>query len=281
MHRRDLASPAIVNALPGHCMRADAPADLRTLARVLQRHVKPSAVISHETAAELIGLPLPVELMRAGGALIHCTLAGEASAKAGGRVVVHVRAALPSFRHRGITLAQPLVVVQQIAGKVSHVDLVACVDALVGGKCDVAPVRLADARKAAERLKGQGAAAVRRAAADARERVWSPMETRTRLLLLGHGYPEPATNREIRDPVTGQRYYIDLAYPQWRIAIEYDSDDHRVDKKRWQKDLHKNQVLHQAGWTVLRISIADYRNPRHFLRRLDAALTQAQGPGCV
>src|SRR5699024_11118010 len=36
------------------------------------------------------------------------------------------------------------------------------------------------------------------------------------------GWPPPALNHEIVDPATGIVYYVDLAYPQQRIAIEYD-----------------------------------------------------------
>lgn len=35
-------------------------------------------------------------------------------------------------------------------------------------------------------------------------------------------------------------------------------------------------MLHQLGWVVLRISIADVRSPQRFLRRLRAAIERAQ-----
>ena len=110
------------------------------------------------------------------------------------------------------------------------------------------------------------------------ENVWSPMETRTRLLLTRRGYPLPVANLRVDDPDTDWHGCIDLAYPQWRIAIEYDSEAHRLDRALWQKDLHKNQVLHQQAWSVLRISVADLVAPEHFLQRLDAAISRAGAP---
>src|SRR5699024_9562274 len=46
MHSRDLASDRMTRAVPGFFMRADAPADLRAIAEVVQRYVRPGAVIS-------------------------------------------------------------------------------------------------------------------------------------------------------------------------------------------------------------------------------------------
>lgn len=74
VHSRLLASPALVRVMPGCCMRADAPASLAEIARVLQTHVVPRSIISHGTAGELLGLPFPTPLTRAGGSLLHCSL---------------------------------------------------------------------------------------------------------------------------------------------------------------------------------------------------------------
>src|SRR5690625_5659246 len=93
------------------------------------------------------------------------------------------------------------------------------------------------------------------------------METKVRLMILARGYPEPVPNLEFIDPATGIVYYVDLAYPQWKIAIEYDGQGHWDDKQQWEKDLHKNEVLHDQAWKVLRIAIADYMEPETFLDR--------------
>ena len=105
------------------------------------------------------------------------------------------------------------------------------------------------------------------------------METKVRLMILARGYPEPVPNMEFIDPATGIVYYVDLAYPQWKIAIEYDGQGHRDDKQQWGKDLHKNEVLHDQAWKVLRIAIADYMEPETFFQRLDAAITE-RGQTC-
>lgn len=121
-------------------------------------------------------------------------------------------------------------------------------------------------------LRGRGARALRTALPDVRERSWSPMETRSRLQMLRRGFPEPALNVPVLEEPTGIEYYIDLASRAEMIAIEYDSEDHRKNRKTWQKDLNKTDVLHEAGGKVVRATIADHHRPKAFFARLADAL---------
>ncbi|PMC75073.1 MULTISPECIES: endonuclease domain-containing protein [unclassified Brachybacterium] len=271
MHTRVLASDQILAPLPGFVTRADAPADLRTTVRALQKYVVPGAPISHVTAAEYLGLPLPAGLTHADGEPLHCAVERRGGQKATARIRLHESHPIVAFDHRGVNLFHPVRVLQQLSRRFSREDLVICVDALVTtGQGCVMPWALEDVRRMAGQLRGAGARAVVAATAEAREGVWSPMETRARLLLIDSGLPEPVPNLKVRDPSTGRHYYVDLAYPAERIAIEYDSDFHRVDRTQWQKDLSKDAALRRMGWRVLRISIADIRRPQAFLRALHA-----------
>lgn len=74
------------------------------------------------------------------------------------------------------------------------------------------------------------------------------------------------------ESATGSMFYIDLAYPEEKIAIEYDSEEHRKNRELWQRDLSKTDVLHEAGWKVVRATIADHRRPQAFFARLWDAL---------
>ena len=77
------------------------------------------------------------------------------------------------------------------------------------------------------------------------------------------------------DPVTGIAYFVDLAYPCERIAIEYDGADHLTDADRVKRDHRKSAVLHAEGWTVLRVYAEDLHDPRDLLLRLDHAFAAA------
>ncbi len=277
MHPRVLASSAIVMPLPGMCARADSPVELISAARALQNRVRPGTVISHTTALELLGLPLPRRHRWQHGEPLHSRAASDQGRSRTRRIIVHGPRSAPRFRWKGVELYHLLIALQDCARLLSSDDLVVCIDALAGSKAELT-IPLPEIRAFSQRLRGRGGEAVRQAAQSAVENVWSPMETRARLFLTRRGYPLPVANLRVDDPDTDWHGYIDLAYPQWRIAIEYDSEAHRLDRAQWQKDLHKNQVLHQQGWSVLRISVADLVAPEHFLQRLDAAISRAGAP---
>lgn len=271
-HSRLFTSGTLLRVLPGCYTRADAPASLHEIARVLQVRRMPGATISHESAAELLGLPLPMHLTRAGGALIHCR------SGAGGRVrrgrLVHAHPSDPPLRYRvrGLLVSHPVVVLQELTARMTHDERVIALDALAGRGTAIPQMPLARIREVAADLQGRGAQRIRDAAGDARERVWSPMETRTRLLLVRAGYPEPTPNLEVRDPLTGSLVILDLAFPALRVAIEYDGDQHRVDRAQWRRDRHKDEMLHRLGWVIVRITADDLRVPDAFFLRLSAAL---------
>ncbi|MGN8025507.1 endonuclease domain-containing protein [Microbacterium sp. 22242] len=90
----------------------------------------------------------------------------------------------------------------------------------------------------------------------ARVGVESPKETESRLLLVGAGLPEPVVQHEVRD---GRRLVarVDLAYPQWKIAIEYEGDGHRTDVMQWRRDIRRQRDLEDRGWLVIRITQLD------------------------
>ncbi len=79
-------------------------------------------------------------------------------------------------------------------------------------------------------------------------RAESPMESRLRVALVLGGLPS-----EVQYPVLlgGRRYRLDLAYPAARLAVEYDGDEHRT-QRRARRDLVREAALAAAGWLVLR-----------------------------
>ncbi len=89
-----------------------------------------------------------------------------------------------------------------------------------------------------------------------RDAVESPKETETRMLLLDAGLPEPDVQHVVR--VAGRLVArVDLAYPQWRIAIEYEGDGHRTDREQWRTDIRRQRDLEDCGWIVIRITELD------------------------
>lgn len=90
----------------------------------------------------------------------------------------------------------------------------------------------------------------------ARDGVESPKETETRLLLVTAGLPEPIVQYEVRDGVR-LLARVDLAYPDLKIAIEYEGDGHRTVKNQWRTDIRRQRDLEDRGWIVIRLTQYD------------------------
>lgn len=89
-----------------------------------------------------------------------------------------------------------------------------------------------------------------------RATVESPKETETRLLIVAACLPEPVVQHEIRrDGMVIAR--SDLAYPELRIAIEYEGDGHRTDRNQWRRDIQRQRELEDIGWIVIRVTQLD------------------------
>ncbi|WBB98064.1 DUF559 domain-containing protein [Solwaraspora sp. WMMA2080] len=87
----------------------------------------------------------------------------------------------------------------------------------------------------------------------------SPMESRLRLLLHDAGLPKPTPQYRVKAPSAGKGRFVarvDLAYPQWRIAIEYEGDHHR-ERAAFRKDVYRFNALREAGWIALRFTADD------------------------
>lgn len=105
-------------------------------------------------------------------------------------------------------------------------------------------------------------------------RAESPMETRLRLLLHDAGAPPPTSQHEVRGKDGRLIGRVDLAYPRWRIAIEYEGDHHR-ERVQFRRDVARANALRDAGWLVLRFTADDVlRNPSSVIRHVAKAIME-------
>jgi hypothetical protein len=102
--------------------------------------------------------------------------------------------------------------------------------------------------------------------------VDSPPETRTRLVLVAAGLPEPLVNADVLDHTGAWLARPDLSWPRWRVAVEYEGDHHRTDRAQWRRDLGRDAVLQANGWLVLRVGADDLVRPDRLVARVRAAL---------
>lgn len=121
--------------------------------------------------------------------------------------------------------------------------------------------------------RSRGAGTARRAVGLVRERVDSPRETWLRLCLVLAGLPTPDCNPTIRGD--GVSWRVDMVYREFRILLEYESDQHRLDQAQWNTDIERQEGFARARWALLRITAARARQPRWVVGRVHAMLLAA------
>jgi hypothetical protein len=81
----------------------------------------------------------------------------------------------------------------------------------------------------------------------------SPQESRRRVRLALVGLPRPQSQYVIRGAAAEFLARVDLAWPQRRVAVEYDGEWH-ADAAQLRRDRRRLNRLTAAGWTVLHVT---------------------------
>lgn len=105
----------------------------------------------------------------------------------------------------------------------------------------------------------------------------SPRETRTRLLLIRSGLPRPETQIKFRDAHGHVHTRLDMGYRKWKVAVEYDGEQHWTDRRQRARDIDRLAELEAAGWRIVHVSaeLLDER-PDVIVARVRAALDAAR-----
>lgn len=217
------------------------------------------------TAAELRGLPVPTDEDT------HLLVPPDAPRCRRAGIVVH-RGVRRLSSHLGLPLTTTAETFVDVAAEHPLVDAVVLGDAIVR-EGYASPAQLVRASAGTSR---RGAPRARRAAALVRPRVASPPETRLRLLVVLGGLPEPATGYEVR--VAGRTRYLDLAYPDWRVAVEYDGRHHVERDLQWSDDVERREDLDHESWRVVTVTGLQMWQPERVLGRIRRALHTAGAP---
>jgi very-short-patch-repair endonuclease len=166
----------------------------------------------------------------------------------------------------GVVVTSPRRTAYDLGRRGSLVEAVVAVDVLAHAHGFAPEEVLLLARR---HLGGRGSARLPRVVELTDRRSGSPMETRIRLALRSGGLPRPA----LQHPVGP--YLLDLAYPDVRIAVEYNGSDH-LDPERALHDLRREAYLTAAGWVVLRFgSYLVVRRPDRVAARVRTRLVAA------
>ncbi len=222
--------------------------------------VTPGAVASFSTAARLWRMPLPGPVERDFAIHLTCPRGMAGPRRRGIRGHSMTLQASDISLLDGIPLTSPTRTFCDLAQILDVDALVAAGDSLVnrhhrsfGEKHDAlaSMEELSDVVRARKRTRGvlraRGALALVRVGSD------SAPETMLRLALARAGLPEPALGFVIVDATGAHVAWPDLAFPEYRVALQYDGA-HHFERAQQELDIARNEATARAGWTQVIIT---------------------------
>lgn len=81
----------------------------------------------------------------------------------------------------------------------------------------------------------------------------SPKETWLRLVLIEAGFPRAQTQIPVPAPDGHPRYFLDLGWPEYMVAVEYDGEQHRTDPAQYRGDVMRSEYVDGMGWRRIRV----------------------------
>ena len=101
------------------------------------------------------------------------------------------------------------------------------------------------------------------------------MESEARLVMTDHGLPRPELQYVIRGRA-GERWRVDFAWPEQRVAAEYESIEWHAGKAEMLRDKRRFAAVQQLGWTMVPIVVTDVRqHPEQLADRIADHLVRA------
>lgn len=221
------------------------------------------SAVSHHTAARIWGGVVPED------GRVHVSTTGVRPKVRGIRAHRVKAGGQQCVKLEGVRVTTAVQTFVDLGGDLGLVDLVVLGDSLVTAG-QATPEQLIEA---ADRFRGSGRRVLRRAAGLVRREVDSPMESRTRMLIVLAGLPEPTINHKVRWPNGSVRFRFDLSYPDFALIIEYDGRQHAESDRQWDGDINRREWMDTKGWRIVIVRSRDiYNTPGQTLQRIVAAM---------
>lgn len=274
--RSELEAVRFARPFPGVRTVGVVAADAVARARAYRSRLADDERFSHATAAAIHGLPLPARLERAH--TLHVT-AGNVDNRPRVPGLIGHRSSFPAsvMSVGGLPVSSPVEAWCELGTLLSLDELVILGDFLVTGTepyNGARPLATIDELQIAVAAHA-GRRGIRRLTAAlllVRFGSLSPRETLTRLLIVRAGLQEPHLNHRVFNGLGVFIAMVDLAYPDLKIAIEYQGPHHR-DAQQYERDLARRALLEDAGWIVIEITKRDIEGDASaFLIRLRSRL---------
>jgi very-short-patch-repair endonuclease len=238
----------------------DGPPDLTLRSHAAYRYVEGNGVLSGYSAAEILGASCGPWDAPAEVTVPH---RGQRSRPG---LVVHRTSLYPGeiTEVKGLKLTSPLRTAYDLARRGDLVERVVAVDRL-------ANVHRFDPNlllNFSARFRGaRGNELVPLVLAHADRRAGSPMETRLRMLIVEAGLPRPQVQWVVQDEHSRTAVWLDLAWPERMIGIEYEGESHTAPDQVL-RDVGRHTGLVDKGWRIYRYT------KREILHRQDLIVSQ-------
>ncbi|NUT08483.1 MAG: DUF559 domain-containing protein, partial [Hamadaea sp.] len=234
---------------------ADIPVDHRLRCSAAALLLPPGGAIALLSAAVLWDVPL----LRSSEDPVTVVVPLSAKLRTQDHLIVHRMVLGPGDigSRFGVPVTSALRTAFDLARLLPRIDAVVALDAFFQRRC-VSPEKVLAYVDAHSGWPSVRSARVSLSLSDGRAE--SVMETRLRLLLVDGGLPGPALQVRITRILPDGRVRVlarvDLAYEDWKLAIEYDGDHHR-ERATHRKDMARQNEIYVEGWTVLRFNASD------------------------
>ncbi len=169
----------------------------------------------------------------------------------------------------GIPVTTPARTVLDLACWHPPTTAVAAIDALARA----ADIKMADVELLAARYKGRRGLERARVSLDLVDAgAQSPKETWLRLVLVQAGLPRPQTQIPVHDEFGNVIAYLDMGWEDVKVAVEYDGEQHRNDRRQYTWDVRRLERVDRSGWIIVRVVAGD--RSAEILHRVRAALAR-------
>lgn len=136
-----------------------------------------------------------------------------------------------------------------------------------------ADIKAADVELLADRYPGRRGITRARQALDLFDAgAQSPKESWLRVVLVQAGFPRPRTQIPVQDAFGDVVAYLDMGWEDVKVAVEYDGEQHRRDRRQYTWDVRRLEMLDRLGWIVIRVVAGD--RPAEVIGRVRAALNR-------
>lgn len=265
-----LQGPRFRRLFPDTYIRApdDGPPDLQLRSLAAYRYVEGKGVLSGHSAAEVLGASCgpwdaPAEV----------TVPHRGQRSPAGLIVHRAHLYPGEIKDvKGLKVTSPVRTAYDLARRGDLVERVVAVDRLANVHRFSPDLLL---HFSARNPGTRGNQLIPYVLAHADRRAGSPMETRLRMLITQAGLPRPQVQWAVQDERTQTAVWLDLAWPNLMIGVEYEGEKH-TDPDQVLRDVGRYTGLVDKGWQIYRYTKFEIlRRPSLIVEQLTRARERA------